>query len=356
MLSEFRAIVENNRIEAEAPCRIDMGGTLDINTFSYPLRHLNPCTFNIALDLTTKVCIRPYREDMVKVSSKGFQSAEFRFDRTPFDHPLGLMFALSAYFGSRGIHIDIRSSSPPRSALGGSSSAAVALVAAFGKVFEKLGRAPLSRASIALLAQAVEASVAGVPCGLQDQLAAVFGGANVWHWTADVDEAVFLQEPAVDDNDLSLLDQHLLVAYCGCPHESRDINSRWVRQFLGGEHRSVWAEIARLTRRFAAALKQNDFDNAAELMNMETRLRRQMTPDVLDDMGEKLFESAAAQGCGARFTGAGGGGCLWAVGRKAAILSLRSTWEHLLAQRPEACLLDAKIDHTGVRCNVVPNF
>jgi D-glycero-alpha-D-manno-heptose-7-phosphate kinase len=353
--SGLRTIFENNRVEGSAPCRIDMGGTLDINTFSYPLRHQNPCTFNIALDLSTRVRILPYREEMVKVSSKGFESAEFRFDRIPFDHPLGLIFAIAAYFGVHGIHIDVRSSSPPRSALGGSSSAGVALVALFGKAFEKMGHAPLSRSRIALLAQAIEASIAGVPCGLQDQLAAVFGGVNVWHWTAGIDDAVFIREPAVGDNSLKTLDQHLLVAYCGLPHESRDINGRWIKQFLRGENRGEWTEIVHLTRRFVLALKQNDYDGAAELMNMETGLRRQMTPDVLDDMGEKLFDAAKGCGCGARFTGAGGGGCVWALGRKAAIGSLGKTWQQILTQRPEACLLDAKIDHTGVRCDVVPH-
>ena len=47
------------RIEATAPCRIDMGGTLDIKTFHLPLRRLNPCTMNAAIDLRTRVRILP---------------------------------------------------------------------------------------------------------------------------------------------------------------------------------------------------------------------------------------------------------------------------------------------------------
>ncbi|MFW6364320.1 MAG: bifunctional hydroxymethylpyrimidine kinase/phosphomethylpyrimidine kinase, partial [Spirochaeta sp.] len=33
---------------------------------------------------------------------------------------------------------------------------------------------------------------------------------------------------------------------------------------------------------------------------------------VLDDIGAALVEAARKNGCGGRFTGAGGGGCLWA--------------------------------------------
>jgi D-glycero-alpha-D-manno-heptose-7-phosphate kinase len=104
-----------------------MGGTLDIDTFRFPLHHFSPCTFNIALNLRTRVCLLPYRAGMVKVSSKGFKAAEYPFDQAPFDHPLGLIFAIAAYFRAEGVHIVIESSSPPRSALGGSSAAAVAL-------------------------------------------------------------------------------------------------------------------------------------------------------------------------------------------------------------------------------------
>ncbi|WP_246556018.1 hypothetical protein [Desulfonema magnum] len=105
-------ILASEQIEASAPCRIDMGGTLDISTFYYPLRRLRPCTFNIALNMRTRVRLFPYHKGMIKVSSKGFESAEYSLDQARFDHPLGLMFAVAAYFGAEGVHIDIESSSP----------------------------------------------------------------------------------------------------------------------------------------------------------------------------------------------------------------------------------------------------
>ncbi len=115
----LRSILEAQQVEASAPCRIDMGGTLDISTFDYPLRHLSPCTVNLAIGLRTRVHLLPYDNGMVKVSSKGFESAEYPLDNVPFDHPLGLMFAVASYFRAEGVQIDIESSSPPRGALGG---------------------------------------------------------------------------------------------------------------------------------------------------------------------------------------------------------------------------------------------
>ena len=198
-----------------------MGGTLDISTFSYPLRHLAPCTFNIALELRTRIRLMPYAKGRIKISSKGFKEAQFPADAAPFDHPMGLMFATAAYFNASGIHIEINSQSPPRSALGGSSVAAVALVAAFTKLLqpERSGHG-LDRRSIALTAFQIEQSVAGVPCGIQDQLAAAYGGVNIWHWPAMPKQAVFKRQCAVRKGAYKTFERHLLIAYGGRPHAS----------------------------------------------------------------------------------------------------------------------------------------
>ena len=175
-------IVGKKPIVVSAPCRIDMGGTLDLATFYQPLRRAQPCTFNIAVKHRTTVTLLPFGGNGIKISSRGFESAEFDIDEAPFFHPLGLMFAVAAYFDAAGVHIRIDSSSPPRSALGGSSAAAVALIAALLRARNRLELTAAGRKRIALLAHAVEESVAGVPCGRQDQLAAAFGGVNAWHW------------------------------------------------------------------------------------------------------------------------------------------------------------------------------
>lgn len=347
----LRTILKSKHIETSAPCRIDMGGTLDIKTFYYPLRHLAPCTFNIAIDLRTMVRLLPYHKDRVKITSKGFKSAEYPLDKAPFKHPLGLMFAIAAYFGVGGVHIDIDSSSPPRSSLGGSSAAAVALIAAFSSIFAQESAKPLSRKNIALLAHALEESVASVPCGLQDQLAAVYGGVNAWYWHGINKGTLFKKKTIAKKSFLRDLEQNILLAYCGVPHESKNINNRWVQQFLSGEYRELWTEIVLCTKEFVHALVKRNIKNASILMNRETALRRKMTPAVLDEMGEKLVHSAMEKNCGARFTGAGGGGCIWALGEAGNIEKLKIEWEEIVSKRKNACLLDLKIDSKGLLVN-----
>ncbi|MBI9083422.1 MAG: galactokinase [Desulfobacterales bacterium] len=349
----WTSLLENGPIQASAPCRIDMGGTLDLGTFHYPLRPLAPCTVNIALNLKTRVTLVPHTAGRIQIRSIGFEPADVLLDEAPFDHPLGLMFAVASYFGASGVGIEIDSASPPRSALGGSSTAALALVAAFSRGAERSGAAGgATRAQMVRLAHGIESAVAGVPCGMQDQLAAAYGGVNGWYWQEDPMAGTpwrrqVLWDPSAHDD----LARCLLVAYCGIPHESRDINGRWVRQFLAGGARHRWREIVACTHDFTEALAVKDLERAAAAMNRETAIRREMTPDVLDPTGQLLVADAMAAGCGARFAGAGGGGCIWALGPAATIGRLRGTWDHRLNAIPDARLLDVDIDGSGVMTN-----
>jgi D-glycero-alpha-D-manno-heptose-7-phosphate kinase len=159
---------------------------------------------------------------------------------------------------------------------------------------------------------------------------------------------VFQRKTVVGKKLHKAFERHLLLAYCGKPHVSKDINGRWVRQFLRGENRDLWAEIIACTRQFVASLTVRDYRKAAAYMNRETALRRKMTPDVLDNVGERLVDLARQTGSGARFTGAGGGGCLWAVGEIENIDRLRPLWQKTLSSSKDACLLEAGIDSSGV--------
>jgi D-glycero-alpha-D-manno-heptose-7-phosphate kinase len=347
-LGHIGPLLDSHPVDASAPCRIDFGGTLDISSFHYPLRHLAPSTVNIALDRRTTVSLRAASDDRIHVSSVGIASAAFNPSEAPYDHPLGLMFAVADYFGTSGVHIHIDSSSPPKSGLGGSSVAAVTLIAAFSKALMAMGKKGISRNRMVLLAHAIEQSVAGVPCGLQDQLAAAFGGVNAWTWPADPGLPPFAGNPLLAGKALRRLDRHLLVAYLGVTHISKDVNSTWVRQFISGNGRENWHEIVRLTQDFAGAIARWDMPAAADAMNRETAIRKAMTPQVLDDMGDRLAAAASEAGCGARFTGAGGGGCLWAIGAADAMATLKPVWEKLLSERATAGLLACGVDTHGV--------
>ncbi len=345
---DWQAILADKEIEASAPCRLDVGGTLDLSTFHLPLRHLGPCTFNMAVDLRTRVRLSPHDKGMLKISSRGFDVLEVESHNAPFNHPLGLMIAVASYFQADGIHVQIDSASPPRSALGGSSVAAVALVWAFFKATLAPEKLETMRGTAALLAHAIEQSVAGVPCGLQDQLAAAFGGINAWYWQTDPAGPQFTRRDLLAKGACKDLSGSFLLAYCGAPHVSKDVNGTWVREFISGQRRRQWYEIVECSRRFIDAIENGQYDLAQEAMRRETQLRVEMTPHVLDDVGLRLVDAARKIGSAARFTGAGGGGCIWALAPSDQRKQLRRIWQEILDDHPRAQLLDSAVDATGV--------
>ena len=351
-MTEYRKFIENHAASASAPCRVDLGGTLDIPTFFLPLKRLSPRTVNIAVDLRTTVSLLPHRTGAVRISSSGFAPAEFSPENAPYDHPLGLIFAVAAYFGLDGVEIRIDSASPVRSALGGSSVAVVALAGLLSRIARNCGERGLEPAEVVMLAHGIESAVARVPCGFQDQLSAVFGGANAWKWTGDYAGGIFRREPLLPSQDLPELNDRLLLAYLGVPHASKDINGQWVSRFLAGRDRKRWARIVAIVHAFAERVADRDYVNAARLMNQETDIRLSMTPEVLDGFGRRLAKAAAALDCGARFTGAGGGGCIWAIGEKQAVAALRTRWRELLPEREGARLLDVGVDSRGLLCHL----
>ena len=228
----------------------------------------------------------------------------------------------------------------------------VALVGLLGRIASACGGNDLTETKVAALSHALESAVARVPCGFQDHLAAVFGGVNAWTWTGDPCAGGFQRQSLILPQEFPMLEQRILVAYLGVPHESKDINGQWVARFLAGRDRQRWTEIAGIVHDFAGSLVRGDFEAAARLMNRETEIRMAMTPDVLDAFGRRLVRAAAASECGARFTGAGGGGCLWAIGEKAAVAKLRRRWSELLPARQGARLLDVGVDSDGLLCQL----
>ncbi|MCP4747808.1 MAG: galactokinase [Desulfobacteraceae bacterium] len=325
-----------------------MGGTLDLSTFYLPLHHLSPCTFNAALDLRTYVSLEVYDPGKIKISSQGFEDLTVIADTASYDHPLGLMLAVAAHFNAQGVHIRIRSTSPPRSALGGSSVAAVALIWAFSKVLAKTGRPMPEPSTVAAVAHGIEQSVAGIVCGMQDQLAAVYGGVNGWYWADSENHLDYRRKKLVPNEKADLFSQSILVAYCGEPHESQDINGTWVRGFLRGQHRDVWRQIVDCSHNFIRAIAQLDFELAMSYMDRELDLRLQLTPAVIDSIGNKFVQAARQKGCSARFTGAGGGGCLWALGTPDCIRQLKPLWQSIAEQKEQAKILETNIDTQGV--------
>lgn len=349
MSSSVSKILGNNRLAASAPCRVDSGGTWDIKTMALPMEAIAPVTLNIAVSLRTRVILSPYEEGRVKISSQGFsRTEEAPFEKLPFASPFGLFFAAISYFGFHGLEAHIHSDSPVRSALGGSSTALVALIKGLSKLAVRLGRRPLSSKEILHLGFHVEDAVSSGKCGIQDQAAAVYGGVNLWAWHYAHPLSPFQREPLLDRHGQKELSKHLLLAYSGQSHVSARINRAWIDDFLSGKTRSGWIEANDIVKKLGKAVQTMRWNRAAELLRQEMAIRRNITPDALATVTEALIHQAEGAGCGARFTGAGGGGCVWALGESGRIRGLRELWERSLASTKGGRILNCVVEPRGV--------
>jgi D-glycero-alpha-D-manno-heptose-7-phosphate kinase len=350
MFSSARRILKNRRVEASAPCRVDSGGTWDIRSMALPMEAIEPVTLNIALSLRTRAELLPFEDGKVKVSSEGFSDTSAHdFKTLPFDSSFGLYYAALSYFGFHGLEVRMASDSPPKAALGGSSTALVALIKALSKLAVLAGRAPLLPKDILHLAYHLEDSTSAGKCGIQDQAAAVFGGVNLWRWQFGKRHSPYERTPLLDHKGQRELSERLLVAFSGKSHVSARINQGWLEGFLSGKTRAGWMEANRITRRLAQALVDRRWDQAARLLREEMAVRRAITPDALIPVTHQLIQQAEEEGCGARFAGAGAGGSVWALGEKKRIQKLKNVWGRTLAPIRGAGILDCAVDSRGVR-------
>ncbi|MFC1868916.1 galactokinase [Thermodesulfobacteriota bacterium] len=348
--SSVREVLEKSPVEASAPCRIDSGGTWDIKAMALPLERNEPVTVNIALNMRTRALLSPFKDGWVRVKSEGFSHVEeHTMENLPFNSPFGLFFAAVNHFGFHGLEVIISSGSPVRSALGGSSTALVALIKALSKLRIISGKKDFSRKEILHLGYHLEDGICGGNCGIQDQAAAVYGGVNRWVWSYGNRISLSKREPLLDSRGMKELSNRILVAYSGINHASARINRSWIRGFLSGKTRAGWIDANKLVNSLANAIKGRDWKKASGLLRDEMAIRRKITPDALIPVTEKLIDQAEVAGCGARFAGAGAGGSVWALGEPDRIGRLREVWRTTLTHIKDSRILDCVIDPVGVR-------
>jgi len=350
MMISVQQALANQPVTASAPCRIDSGGTRDIKALALPLETIRPTTVNMGLTLRTSASLYPYDDGWVKIGSAGFPRPEiFPSIRLPFDTRFGLFFAAVSFFGFHGLAVQIDSRSPVRSALGGSSTALVALIKALSKTAAMMGHKALSKKDILHIGYHLEDGVSGGNCGMQDQAAAVYGGVQQWEWRYGNASGLFTRRPLLDREGEKALSRRLLVAYSGKNHTSMRTNRQWVRNFLSGRTRAGWVKVNETVRRFGDAVAAREWARAAELIREEMSLRRDITPEAMTPVTEELIGMAEDAGCGARFTGAGAGGSLWAIGDVEHIDALKERWGARLSKIKGAGILACGVDPSGVK-------
>ena len=212
------------RIRARAPLRISFaGGGTDVPPF--PSTE-GGCVLSATIDRYAQGSLTPRNDRRVTIESVDFKTtAEMSLDsEILYDGSLDLIKAAVRRFGREGTDgydLVLRSSAPPGSGLGSSSTMMVALT---GLLAEHYG-VPMGEYETAQLACAIEREDLGIAGGMQDLYAATFGGFNFIEFT----DHVIVNPLRIREETVFELELSLLLCYTGITRDSaRVIEEKWI--------------------------------------------------------------------------------------------------------------------------------
>ncbi len=322
-------------IMARAPVRnADLGGWRDTRLFS------SGKVLNMAIRLYTYVTLVASREGGVHIESHDIgDSEDIRSVREmEYAGTLGLLKAAIGSSGATGgLKLIVRSEAPPASGLG--SSAALA-VATLGALYRHRGTSFLPH-QIATNAQRLETEYLKLECGVQDQVAAAFGGINFIE--VNYPEARVTPVP-VSDATLCELETAMLVVYTGKSHFSSATHKNVIRNFEKRDPRVLRAfeNLDTTAELGLEALMRGSVSDYAEALNRNWEWQKQLHESITTPAVEELHRRAQRLGCiGFKLNGAGAGGT-------AVLICARNTHKAIVAmlekEFPQMTPYPAKID------------
>lgn len=236
------------------------------------------------------------------------------------------------------VDIQVSSGVPAGSALGTSSAVAVALIGALSA----LRGEDRSLADVAREAHRLETEVLGDECGLQDQLAAAYGGISYIVVDAYPDAVVetLPNWPA--------LDELMSTVYLGRPHASSQMH----RDVIDRGDREVFEALRAAARKARSAVLERDLHGFAEAMLENAHAQLNLHPDVVGPASDAV---ELAKSCGAlswKVNGAGGDGGSLAVLHES--VDARYAFENMVEKTGRWRVLPLRTSSSGLVVEINP--
>lgn len=322
-------------IMARAPVRsADLGGWRDTRLFS------SGKVLNMAIRLYTYVSLIPIVEEGFHIESHDIGDSEYIRSVRDMEYSgtLGLLKAAVGSSGAKGgLRLIVRSEAPPASGLGSSAALAVAML---GALYGHQGRKFLPH-QIAAKAQQLETEFLKLECGVQDQLAAAFGGINFIE--VNYPNATVTPVP-VSDATLCDLETNMLVIYTGKSHFSSNTHKKVISNFERKDPRVLRAfdGLDTTAEMGVEALMRGDVNGYAEALNVNWEYQKQLHESITTPQVDEFQRKAEKLGCiGFKLNGAGAGGT-------AVMICARNTQKPILkmvaSDFPEMVAYRAKVD------------
>jgi len=193
---------------------------------------------------------------------------------------------------------------PARTGLGSSSAFAVGLLNALHALRgEFAGKADLAREAIT-----VERDLIGDTVGIQDQIAAAYGGLN--YVTIDTDGAFSARPVVISRRRAKELESHLLLIYTGISRSASSIAASQIKAMP--DHGAQMRRIRALVDEAHAILReQGDIREFGKLLHDTWQMKRSLSRHITTDFVDEAYSAALGAGAiGGKLLGAGGGGFL----------------------------------------------
>lgn len=207
------------------------------------------------------------------------------------------------YLGIKdGIEIHHVGDLPARSGLGSSSTFTVGLLNALATL---QGRS-FNKAALAFEAVHLERDVMKENVGIQDQIAAAYGGFN---HTEIFQDGSYLVKPMITSRQKELED-HCLLFFTGVSRTASDIAVEQTKNTLGGKNDTGLHRMREMVDEAISILNgQNDMKYFGELLDESWKIKRSLASNISPGFVDNIYSRARSWGAtGGKLLGAGGGG------------------------------------------------
>lgn len=211
--------------------------------------------------------------------------------------------ALKHYGIGRGVELSNQCDLPARSGLGSSSSFCAGLIKAiYALKGEMISKYALARETIKL-----EREILKENGGIQDQIAAVYGGLNAIHIN---NNGSFSVDPIIlSENRRAAFNKNLLLFFTGISRTSSEIAEKQVQST-----KAKTVQLQRMQEMVAEACavltsETADLHDFGRMLHDTWQLKRSLTDKISTSLIDDIYAAAMEKGAlGGKILGAGGGG------------------------------------------------
>ncbi|MDR1089908.1 MAG: kinase [Prevotella sp.] len=281
----------------QTPFRISFfGGGTDYRSY---FEQYGGAVLSTSIDKYCDLTVRhlpPFFDHRIKAA---YATIEYAKNIDEIKHPS--IKACMRYTGTNDLSIIYDADLPARSGLGSSSSFTVGLLNAIhGLKGEFVDAISLGKEAIH-----VEQDLIGESVGVQDQMAAAYGGFNIMEFSYN---NILVRPVVLSSERRQLLNDHLFLVYTGLPRFASKIASEQIK--VTPQKTAELKEMHQMVFEGERILSSNsDISDFGKLLNESWKMKRSLTAKISNSLIDSLYEKALRSGAiGGKLIGAGGGG------------------------------------------------